>query len=132
MPLRSKRECKAHGCHVLTRNGYCEAHENMKPAAHNDRHKLYNQYDRSAEDTAFYSSKEWRQLRPMAIARDNGLCVHCLANKRVIPFKEIDHIIPLRVDRSKALQLDNLQCLCKQCHTRKTYEDRKNYATYYK
>ena len=49
--------------------------------------------------------------------------MHCLKRGVTKAFDEVDHIIPLSVDRSKRLDIDNLQCLCRSCHKRKTDED---------
>ena len=67
----------------------------------------------------FYNSKAWRDVRELRIGMDRGICRMCGK-----PGNEVDHIIELTpeniYDEMIALNLDNLQTLCHQCHTRKT------------
>jgi 5-methylcytosine-specific restriction enzyme A len=49
------------------------------------------------------------------------ICVHCKAVGEVALATEVDHIVPLSKGGSDAL--DNLQALCKQCHSDKTRRD---------
>ena len=67
---------------------------------------------------------EWRRLRKQAIKRDMGLCVVCMAEGRITPFRDVDHIKPRNPRDPQAVAgtetLDNLQCLCGPCHDWKT------------
>lgn len=38
----------------------------------------------------------------------------------------VDHIIPLRIDYNKRLDVNNLQSLCNKCHNIKTKNDQYN------
>lgn len=58
----------------------------------------------------------WAALRQQALRRDGWACVQCGARGRL----EVDHIEPVRTHPGLAWALDNLQCLCPACHTRKT------------
>lgn len=66
-----------------------------------------------------YNSKAWKQVRHAAIVRDRGMCQYpgCIR-----PAEEVHHIIeltPANVDDPKiALNLDNLMCVCRECHFR--------------
>ncbi|WP_298916346.1 HNH endonuclease signature motif containing protein [uncultured Algimonas sp.] len=51
-----------------------------------------------------------------ALDHDGWACVVCGTHKRL----EVDHIQPVRTHPELANDLDNLQCLCGLCHTRKT------------
>ncbi len=75
----------------------------------------------------FYQSKEWRELRLIAIERDNYECRHCreqgnLTTRNTInkygrkTKMEVNHIKPLRTHPHLALVLDNLEYLCIDCH----------------
>lgn len=67
----------------------------------------------------FYKSAAWQQARRLALIRDHGLCQtpHCY-----MPAEEVHHIIELTPDNINdpriALSLDNLTCLCRECHMR--------------
>lgn len=65
-----------------------------------------------------YGSANWRWLRTIILARD-PICVAC---KRAHA-TDIDHVIPKREGGPDSL--DNLQSLCKSCHSKKTFRERK-------
>lgn len=92
-----------------------------------DRHKIYDKYKRDKECAAFYKSKAWRELRNVALVRDNGLCQHCLKSNRIKQADMVDHIIPIKEDWLLRLNLNNLQSLCNLCHNKKTYKDKERY-----
>lgn len=56
----------------------------------------------------------WAQLRRQTFARDGHMCVMCGTTERL----ECDHVGPHDVHT-----LDNLQTLCRACHSRKTSRD---------
>jgi len=60
---------------------------------------------------------KWRRLRRLVLARD-PLCISCRSAGRIVPATEADHIKPRREGGPDSL--DNLQGLCKSCHTKKT------------
>lgn len=72
---------------------------------------------------AFYHSGPWKALRRRALIRDGCTCRMCGARAC-----EVDHITELTpeniTDLSISLNLDNLQSLCHDCHTKKTMEDK--------
>lgn len=70
----------------------------------------------------FYSSKEWQCLRQIKIM-NNQFCEICSTEERPVPGNEIHHIIEISDNPSKRLDIDNLQCLCKKCHSRITFGD---------
>lgn len=114
--------CKC-GKPIAIQDKRCEACQNVQDT----RHKLYDKYARDKDSTAFYKSKDWILKRQEALLRDNGLCLHCLANKRMKPADMVDHIKPIKVDWSLRLRLSNLQSLCNPCHNRKTADDKTKY-----
>jgi hypothetical protein len=71
----------------------------------------------------FYESREWRQVRYLAIKANNGLCELCGRGKHDGVVLHVDHIEP----RSKAPHLeldpDNLQVLCEDCNLGKGNRD---------
>lgn len=64
----------------------------------------------------FYQSRAWRNTRKLALQRDNFLCQHCLRKKRITPATEVHHKKELEDYPKLALDLDNLECLCWDCH----------------
>ena len=80
---------------------------------------------------AFYRSVAWKKCRAayiaLRIAIDGGLCEHCREKLGYI----VDHIIELTPyninDPAIALNHDNLQYLCLECHNRKTFGSGNSY-----
>lgn len=66
----------------------------------------------------FYKSRDWQELRLEALQRDNYLCQECLKRGIITPANTVHHIKPLRVDKSRALQLSNLETVCAGCHNK--------------
>lgn len=89
------------------------------PAADKERHAKYG--DRTGRMTparrqhqAFITSPEWRRLRKKVIARDGHQCTSCGSTKDLTAH----HLVPVRVDPSLALDMDNCITLCRPCHGR--------------
>lgn len=68
----------------------------------------------------FYKSKQWQRVREQAMQRDARLCVDCLKRNQITTAEEVHHIIELDETNinnpSITLNLDNLVCLCRECH----------------
>lgn len=56
----------------------------------------------------------WKEVRAKIIERDGGKCVICLSTEDLT----VDHIIPLSAG-GKKYNTENLQTLCKICHSDK-------------
>ena len=69
---------------------------------------------------AFYRSHAWERTRSAALLRSHGLCEGCLRRGIVRPAKVVHHKVPLNPvninDPAVSLGLDNLECLCQDCH----------------
>lgn len=114
MPRIDRRICNKHGIYSGNRCPECKALQD----------KTYNKASRNLDATSFYNSTQWKKVRKQILIRDGGLCVRCGGtSKRMI----VDHIIPLEIDYSLRLRLDNLQTLCNPCHNAKTQEDENKY-----
>lgn len=66
-----------------------------------------------------YNSKLWKDTRRLALRRDSYTCNRCYDRA-----SEVHHIIPLDATNLNnievSLNLDNLECLCKSCHSKET------------
>lgn len=129
--MKPLRPCNYINCNNLTRTSYCEGHsyivEERKKEREKERYKKYNKYKRDKETQKFYDGREWRGIRQQFI-RTNTLCKRCLDSKRITHADVVDHIIPIKVDWNKRLDINNLQSLCNKCHAIKTQEDKRKYG----
>lgn len=74
----------------------------------------------------FYHSQEWRAVRRAVLERDHYLCQTCKRNGIIKTGNTVDHIVPVRVDWSKRLDIDNLETICTSCHNKKHERNSKN------
>ena len=79
-----------------------------------------SQNGKTASDRGY--GYKWQKLRQLVIRRDKGLCQECLRLGFVTAGSEVDHI--LSKAKGGADDLDNLQLLCKECHKKKTKEEK--------
>lgn len=69
-----------------------------------------------------YNSKQWKQLRNSYFA-DHPLCQRCLEKGIIKPSDDVHHTIPFLTGKTSdeiyelAYDYQNLQALCKQCHS---------------
>lgn len=67
----------------------------------------------------FLQSKEWKELRILAINKYGLVCLSCgRDNSRSFP-TNIDHVKPRKLFPKLALDINNLQPLCGPCNKRK-------------
>ena len=104
---------------------YCKECEDSYKEINKKNYRKYNKYKRDKKKQKFYDSKEWRTISNIVKSKDFGLCQVCL-NKNIVKSSDVvHHIIPLDEDRNKALDRDNLICLCHKCHN-KIHNDMKD------
>ena len=96
----------------------CEA-KAEKERKENIRYYKQTTYDRDSKYNKFYKSKEWIKGRQLAIVRDHALCRDCLDKDVITPYNTVHHIVPIKEDWSKGLDIDNLICLCESCHQKR-------------
>lgn len=72
----------------------------------------------------FYSSREWRELRYLAIRFWGRKCMAC---GRTEGEMHVDHIKPRVIYPMLELVFDNLQILCRDCNMGKSYKDDKDW-----
>ena len=71
----------------------------------------------------FYSSKAWQDCRNAYAKKRNYLCEDCLRRGIYRPGEIVHHIIeldPVTIERPEiALDFNNLELLCRDCHARR-------------
>ena len=80
----------------------------------------------------FYHSKEWKLARSQALARDHYLCQVCLKRGLVKSANTVHHIIPIKDNFKKRLDLNNLETICLECHNQEHQERGSNEPERYK
>lgn len=108
------------GNKTMTHDEY-QAHRQRNRQRNRERYNAHTRYTRDAKYAAFYQSKEWKNVRKQVLLRDKYLCQSCLRNGHVTPMKKgkrfyVHHIIELKEDWSKRLDMDNLESVCARCH----------------
>ena len=109
MPRKPKRPCNHPGCRELVDNGYCDKHKKIRTKR--------NDAKRGTSTQRGYGVGH-RKIRAI-VMKEEPLCRHCKAKGIRTPGTEMDHIDgnPHNIDR------DNLQMLCKSCHSKKTIKE---------
>ncbi|WP_428909479.1 HNH endonuclease [Niallia sp. Krafla_26] len=120
MNKKPLKPCSKIGCQNLTTSRYCDQHQ----TEFRNQNRFYDLNLRNKKSDSFYHSAAWKKARDLVKIRDNGLCQECIRNKRIAVGTEVDHIIPIKQDWNKRLELGNLQLLCKACHNKKTGVER--------
>ena len=117
-------------CNVLIpyANRYCDACAKIQAERHADSNRHYDKGKRKSEDNklydSFYHSSLWLKVRMVVVVRDHALCMDCLKNN-IVPlplYHTVHHIIPIKNDYNKRLDINNLICLCEACHQRRHRE----------
>jgi 5-methylcytosine-specific restriction protein A len=106
MSIRVVRSCLQPYCTRLAeRNGYCLEHA-RQVTGKRSRHEAGYDYD-------------WVKFRRSYLMR-HPLCVRCQARGRVTAAAEIHHRRVLRDYPELRFEEENLEALCKSCHSRET------------
>lgn len=64
----------------------------------------------------FYQSREWRKVRREVLKECNYMCEMCNQLHTVRLADAVHHIVKIREDWSKRLDIDNLLCVCDEHH----------------
>jgi 5-methylcytosine-specific restriction protein A len=113
MPALPAKPCRKAGCNTLTRDpsGHCDRHQGeAKPGSFADKR-------RGTAASRGYGY-DWQKRRQRVMQRDSGLCQPCLKAGRVSVATDVDHIKPRSEQGTD--DDDNLQAICRACHTAKT------------
>lgn len=106
MPSRMPTACRYPGCPNVTKDRYCPEHARIVS-------DKYNSERGSANERGYGAS--WRKKRAWFLL-NNPLCVMCGR-----PSTDVDHIIPKAQGGTD--DIENLQALCHECHSRKTAQE---------
>ena len=110
MPVPPKQPCRHPGCGALAQGKpYCEKHEKD---VKNVSRKRFDKTRPSSAKRGY--SWKWQKLRKVKL-RQNPICE---ADGCDQPASEVDHIVPMA--QGGGNESENLQALCKACHSRKT------------
>ena len=117
MPYKPKRPCSQRDCPELVEIGeqYCPGHKKEDS-------RRYERDRRSPIKRAFYASKKWRLFRKVYIRKHPW----CESGIHDIPVRstDLDHIVKFVSDLDPlAWSEDNLQALCKRCHSSKSAKE---------
>ena len=76
---------------------------------------------------AFYKSARWQKCRASYIKSVGGLCERCLSKGLIVPGDIVHHKCYLTPDNindpATALNWDNLELLCLECHNKEHFKD---------
>jgi 5-methylcytosine-specific restriction enzyme A len=103
--------CAEPGCGALVPFGRC--------AAHRTEPRDVGASLTEAIVRTWYRSKRWQDLRG-SVLRAQPFCRSCAAEGRRTLTVDVDHVEKHHGDPASFWNRDNLQGLCKPCHTRKT------------
>lgn len=86
--------------------------------AESDRYKQYDRQRRNPKSKSFYSSNEWIKARDAALQADDGIDVYVfMTTGRIVAADTVHHIIPLRDDWGRRLNVGNLMSLHHDTHS---------------
>lgn len=72
---------------------------------------------------SFYHSANWLKTRDYVLRRDMKLCQDCLKAGKIVPAKEVHHIIELSPENIEDVEIslnpENLVSLCFDCHKKR-------------
>jgi 5-methylcytosine-specific restriction protein A len=101
--------CHHGNCNSITvRGNYCLDHQRVNKSI-----------EYRPEYRRLYASKVWKQLRKI-ILTNNPMCVHCLNDDTITIATDVDHIIDHKGNVKLFYDINNLQSLCHNCHSKKT------------
>ena len=72
--------------------------------------------------TKFYDRPAWKKLRRIQLMHE-PLCRYCKSRGRVVGATQVDHKKPISKGGAP-LDIENLQSLCRSCHSVKTSSDK--------
>jgi len=99
---------------------YCEQCKDTIKIDKTKSNRYYDKTVRNSEDnmkySEFYHSKAWQRVREVAVARDYALCQDCMKSKKITIYNVVHHVVSIKKNYDKRLDINNLICLCESCH----------------
>jgi 5-methylcytosine-specific restriction protein A len=92
---------------------YCAEHQAEHDATEAEKQTRYNRGRGSAASQGY--DHTWRAVR-LAYLRRHPLCEDCLAEGKTTVAEMVHHLVPVKTDRSKRLDMNKLRSLCNVCH----------------
>ena len=92
------------------------------------RHKEYDRYTRDRKVSSFYHSAEWERVRSAVLDMDDGIDVYLFVTTgEIVMADTVHHIVPLRDDWEKRVDIANLMSLHHDTHSmiEQRYRERK-------
>lgn len=115
-------------CHVIIMQSksYCDkcqvtvdtAKAERKTISNAKAGKRYNQTKRNPAYVSFYHSTEWKTLRAVKLSQSSYLCQDCKAKGVITLAADVHHIETISEAWDKRLDINNLKCLCIECHNK--------------
>lgn len=112
-------------CHMLLKH-ICPVCGKVIPISqsrcpeHPSRHKDYDdnvRYTRDKKYHSFYLTSAWEAVKASAINKANGICIYTFFfEKKLAACEEVHHIVPLKDDWARRLDVDNLIPLTHRVH----------------
>ena len=82
------------------------------------RHREYDRYSRDQRSRHFYNSKEWESGRTAALEVDDGIDVYMFMTEGIVIAADmVHHIVPLKDDWDKRIDIDNMMSLSSDTHS---------------
>lgn len=94
--------------------------------------KLGTPHEDYKKDDGFYKSREWKQIRYLALRNNGAACQCCGARAADGVTLHVDHIVPRYKAPHMSLALDNLQVLCDDCNMGKGAWDSTDWRGHFK
>ena len=86
-------------------------------ARRSESNRLYDKHQRDRRSTAFYNSAEWERVRRRVLDLDKIDVYLYMTQGRVVPADTVHHIVPLKSDWNKRLDINNLMSLHHDTHS---------------
>ena len=87
--------------------------------------KRRRKQEKNYRSKGLYNSKTWKKLRTNQLMEE-PFCQECSTDDKPKLATEVDHIKPHKGDEFSFFDSDNLQSLCKICHSRKTAKEQQS------
>ncbi len=103
--------CDFNGCdNKIAGGAYCSEHKRKRPKRKRKNKDIYHSKNKS-----FYNSSAWQSVRSFVYERERGLCQRC---KKFVFGRgaHVHHVIPISIDETLKLEVNNLRLLCPKCH----------------